>query len=66
MHVYAYGIRLSQAYDAGACAYFYMAFIYTGKDPVVVFRDIEVRTLFTMGQWVRIAWGLRINLSGHH
>ena len=34
--------RVTQAYDAGACVYFYLAFNYTGiSDPLHTFEEIE-------------------------
>ena len=34
---------MTQTYDAGACVYFYLAFIYTDvSDPVGAFEEIEV------------------------
>ena len=36
--------RVTQTYDAGACVYFYFAFVYRGlPNPVHVYEEIEVR-----------------------
>ena len=36
-------LRVTQTYDAGACVYFYLAFIYTDVgDPMGAFEEIEV------------------------
>ena len=35
--------RVTQAYDAGACVYFYLAFNYTGiSDPLHTFEEMEI------------------------
>ena len=39
--------RVTQTYDAGACVYFYLAFIYTDvSDPMGAFEEIEVDHMY--------------------
>lgn len=48
--------RVTQTYDAGACVYFYLAFIYTDvSDPMGAFEEIEVDHMYVVLLYVDIS-----------
>ncbi len=56
---YSPGCRVTQAYDAGACVYFYLGILYTGiSDPIGAFTAVEVHVYRRLEEAYRMAGNL--------